>query len=93
MTFSGDQAPRNRKAKDMTNFPVIETSYGAKFIVKDTGEIGLDHVWFGFEIKIAKSGAWAYKAKTGKPPRKALVRKEASRVVALVQTPSDPFDN
>jgi len=55
---------------------IIETTDNRFYRVRETGQDGLDHVWFGLPVKRSK-GQWVEKAKA----RTELVRKEASRVV------------
>lgn len=54
---------------------IIETSANQLFRVRDAGP-GLEHAWFGVEVKRTKDG-FAPKAKA----REVMVRKAASRVV------------
>jgi hypothetical protein len=42
---------------------------------------GLDHVWIGTEVKRAKGGGYVPKARA----RPTLVRKEGSKVIAVLQ--------
>lgn len=55
---------------------IIETTNNRFYRVEETNQEGLDHVWFGFEVKRTRDG-FARKVRA----RRTLVRKEASRVV------------
>lgn len=59
---------------------IIETSCNHLYSVTETGLTGLDHVWYGIEVKRdRKTGRWFKKA-TGNY-RRELVRKAASVIV------------
>lgn len=60
---------------------IIETSDNRLFSVRDTGDVDLQHVWWGIEVKRAKGG-FAPKAKA----RQTLVRKEATRLIQATNT-------
>ena len=62
-----------RKEAKMTYELLIETSSNQIYLVRPTQTAGLDHVWFGRQVKKTKGG-WAFKANS----REILVRKEAS---------------
>ncbi len=55
---------------------VIETSDNRFYRVTETGNVDLQHVWFGVAVKRV-AGQWVEKAKA----RQELVRKAATRVV------------
>lgn len=60
---------------------IIETTANRFYRVWDHNQAGLDHVWFGVQIKKVK-GAWLDKKPKARPGvRVEMVRKEASRVV------------
>jgi hypothetical protein len=58
---------------------IIETSDNRFYRVTETGQDGLDHVWFGIEQKRSSKAKDGYTAKAN--ARKELVRKAATRVV------------
>lgn len=62
---------------------IIETTDNRFFDVWETRAAGLDHVWYGYEMKRIKDGfiLTARGLKEAKRCRPQLVRKEASRVV------------
>ena len=55
---------------------IIETAAGQTFLVRETNDANLAHVWHGVAVKRAKGG-WAPKAKA----REMLVRKEGTRQI------------
>lgn len=57
---------------------IIETLAGQFFRVRETGSDGLDHVWYGVEVKRVR-GAFVDK----KNAREILVRKIGTRQVAV----------
>ena len=58
---------------------IIEDTANRFWMVRDTRNADLAHVWFGVEVKRAK-GAFVPKAKA----RETLVRREATRIVATL---------
>lgn len=59
------------------NNPIIETTNGQLYSVRDAGRDDLSHVWLGTEVKRVKGG-FAPKAKA----REILVRKAFTRVIS-----------
>ena len=58
---------------------IIEDTANRFWMVRDTRNTDLAHVWFGVEVKRAKGG-FTPKAKA----RETLVRREATRLVATL---------
>ena len=58
---------------------IVETTCNHLYDVRPAD--GLDHVWIGTEVKRAKGGGYVPKARA----RPTLVRKEGSRVIAVLQ--------
>jgi hypothetical protein len=55
---------------------IVEDTQNRFFLVRDTGDANLAHVWFGIEVKRAKGG-FAPK----KNARETLVRRAGCRIV------------
>lgn len=58
---------------------IIETSDNRFYVVTETGDANLAHVYFGRQCRRNKAGVWILKNPNA--PRPELVRKAATRIV------------